>query len=210
MPMPDFPRLRVPSLHRFAEVRPSRSATAAGSSNAGRVVVLSLLACLLGGLSGCGTVDGASNKVVNALTPYRIDIVQGNVVTREQVAVLRPGMSRLQVRDLLGTPLLASMFHADRWDYVFTFVRQGQTPQSRKVAVFFKGDLLERFEADALPSEAEFVASLDANIKRKAVKLEASSDSLDKFVPAPKASPEPAPVLPPLPASYPPLEPAQR
>ena len=166
-------------------------------------------ACLA--LLACSAVDGSTNKVVNAFTPYRIDIVQGNVVTREQVAVLRPGMSRLQVRDVLGTPLLASMFHADRWDYVFTFVRQGQAPQSRKVAVFFKGEVLERFEADNLPSEAEFVASLDAGVKRKAALLEASSDKLDKF-PAPvKASaPEPAKPLPPLPTSYPPLEPSQR
>jgi len=172
-----------------------------------RLAVISGLCTLL---LACGSVDGSTNKVVNAFTPYRIDIVQGNVVTREQVAVLRPGMSRLQVRDVLGTPLLASMFHADRWDYVFTFVRQGQAPQSRKVAVFFKGDVLERFEADTLPSEAEFVASLDAGIKRKAALLEASPESLDKFAAPPKASAEPAKPLPPLPTTYPPLEPSQR
>jgi outer membrane protein assembly factor BamE len=172
---------------------------------------LSVLAGACAVLLACSAVDSTTNKVVNAFTPYRIDVVQGNVVTREQVAVLRPGMSRLQVRDVLGTPLLTSMFHADRWDYVFTFVRQGQAPQSRKVAVFFKGEVLERFEADTLPSEAEFVASLDAGIKRKAALLEASSDKLEKF-PAPvKAAPsESAKPLPPLPTTYPPLEPAQR
>lgn len=167
-----------------------------------------LCAALALALSACSTLDGATSKVGNAFTPYRIDIVQGNVVTREQVAVLRPGMSRLQIREVLGTPLLTSVFHADRWDYVFTFVRQGQPPQSRKVAVFFKGDVLERFEADPLPSEAEFVASLDTGVKRKAVPLLASPESLEKF-PAAKPAQASKP-LPPLPATYPPLEPPQR
>jgi outer membrane protein assembly factor BamE len=120
-------------------------------------------------------------------------------------------MSRIQVRDILGTPLLASVFHADRWDYVFTFRRQGSEPLSRRVTVFFKGDLLERFEADGnLPTESEFAASLEGNsAPAKAPVLEATPESLEKF-PAPvKAAEQPKP-LPPLPASYPPLEPAAR
>ena len=120
------------------------------------------------------------------------------------------GSNRQVVRDLLGTPLLQSVFHADRWDYVFTFKRRGEEPQLRKVTVFFKNDALDRFEADTLPTEADFVASLDSG--RKAVKvpvLEASEASLKQFPTAAKA-PEPATVrvLPPLPATYPPLEPA--
>jgi outer membrane protein assembly factor BamE len=51
--------------------------------------------------------------------------VQGNVVTSEQVARVKPGMTRAQVRDILGTPLLTDPFHADRWDYLFTIRRQG-------------------------------------------------------------------------------------
>ena len=88
-------------------------------------------------------------------------------------------MSRIQVRDILGTPLLTSLFHEQRWDYVFTFKRKGFEPQARKVTVFFKGDLLERFEADTLPTEAEFVASLDSGRSNGAVPvLEASEESL--------------------------------
>lgn len=161
------------------------------------------------GLAACGSFDGGSNRLVNALRPYRMDVVQGNVVTREQVALLQPGMSRLQVRDTLGTPLLASVFHGDRWDYVFTLKRQGVAPQSRKVTVFFKNNLLERFEADDLPSEAEFVATLDGGVKpAKVPVLEATPESLEKF-PLPAPLPEAKP-LPPLPVSYPPLEPAVR
>lgn len=141
------------------------------------------------------------------VSPYKIDVVQGNVVTREQLAVIKTGMPRAVVRDVLGTPLLASVFHADRWDYVFTLKRQGAEPQSRRVTVFFKNDLLERIEADELPSETEFVATLKPSPPNAAVPvLEASEESLRKFPPAsPVAKPLPA-VTPP--ASYPPLEPA--
>lgn len=142
------------------------------------------------------------------LQPYRVPVVQGNVVTREQVAVLRPGMSRIQVRDILGTPLLTSVFHADRWDYVFTLKRQGAEPQARRVTVFFKGEVLERFEADELPSETEFVSTLGSQEKPKVPVLEATPEKLQQFPPpAPPAAAQP---LPPLPASYPPLEPAAR
>ena len=128
---------------------------------------------------------------------------------REQAAAVKPGMSRVQVRDILGTPLLVSVFHSDRWDYVFTFKRQGLAPQARNVTVFFKGDALERIEADALPSEAEFVASLDSGRKSgKVPVLEMTEESM-KQLPAPTKIAEPKP-LPPLPASYPPLEPAVR
>jgi outer membrane protein assembly factor BamE len=138
-----------------------------------------------------------------------MDIVQGNFVSKEQATAIKPGMSRAQVRDILGTSLLTSVFHADRWDYVFTFKRQGLEPQARKVAVFFKGDVLERIEAEALPTEAEFVASLDSGRKSgKVPVLEMSEESL-KQLPAPVKAAEPKP-LPPLPASYPPLEPAGR
>ncbi len=164
------------------------------------------LACVC--LVGCGSLSGASDKVAGAVKPYKMDVIQGNVVTREQLAVLRPGMPRTQVRDVLGTPLLASVFHEDRWDYVFTLKRPGAEPQSRKVTVFFKDDLLERVEADELPSEAEFVATLKSKpVDGPLPALEASADRLQKFPVEPK--PAAPPVATPAPAvSYPPLEPA--
>lgn len=161
------------------------------------------------GLVACGSMNSASNRIAGVVTPYKIDIVQGNFVSREQAAAVKPGMSRTQVRDILGTPLLTSVFHADRWDYVFTFKRQGVEPQARKVTVFFKGDALERIDADALPTEAEFVASLDSGRQTgKVPVLEMTEESL-KRLPTPAIAPEPKP-LPPLPASYPPLEPVAR
>ena len=136
-------------------------------------------------LVACGSFDAASNRALTVVSPYRMDIVQGNFVSREQAAALRPGMSRVQVREVLGTPLLTSVFHADRWDYVFTFRRQGVEPQSRKLTVFFKGDLLERVESDALPSEVEFAAAVDTGRKNvKVPVLELSPEALERL-PAP-------------------------
>ena len=169
------------------------------------------LLVLLAGLAGCSSAP-SMRGVANMVTPYRIDIVQGNVVTREQAAALRPGMPREQVRDILGTPLLASVFHANRWDYVFTFRRQGEDVQRRKVAVFFRDNLLERVEADELPSEAEFVSSLDVKTQGgKPVPLQATEEQLKRF--REQNPPRPAPGAPAEPAaapatSYPPLEPA--
>ncbi|MDP3170817.1 MAG: outer membrane protein assembly factor BamE [Polaromonas sp.] len=158
--------------------------------------------------SGLG--DSKINPV-NWITPYKIEIVQGNFVSKEQVELLKPGMPRVQVRDVLGTPLLASVFHADRWDYVFTLKRQNTEPQALKLTVFFKNDVLERFEGDAMPSETEFVSRLDSRRKLgKVPVLELSEEQLQaaekkratsSVVPAAPATP----VGPPS-ASYPPLE----
>lgn len=170
---------------------------------------LTLLLLASVSLAACGNLNRASNSVAGLVTPYKIDIVQGNFVSKEQANALQTGMSRAQVRDILGTPLLTSLFHADRWDYIFTFKRQGVDPQARKVTVFFKGDLLERVEADPLPTENEFVASLDSGKKTGPIPLlEMSAESLKNLPPPAKTAP--AKPQPPLPSSYPPLEPAAR
>lgn len=159
--------------------------------------------------SGLKSATEAWGNVGDIVTPYRIDIIQGNFVSREQAAALNPGMPKTQVRDVLGTPLLMSVFHADRWDYVFSFRRPSQPVQQRRLTVFFKGDVLDRVEADDLPSEAEFVASLDTRKRAgKTPVLEASEESLKAFAERRKAAEAnalPAPV-PPI-SNYPPLEP---
>lgn len=168
----------------------------------GLLVVLSLGAC--SSLQSAGSsVAGMAQRV----QPYKIDIVQGNVVTREQLAVLRPGMPRAAVQDVLGTSLLASVFHANRWDYVFTLKRQGAESQSRRVTVFFNNDVVERIEADELPSEADFVATLKTTpIKGSLPAMTASEQDLEKFpAPADSATVAPAPATTPM--TYPPLEP---
>lgn len=165
-------------------------------------------ACAL--LAACGSFDFAPGRVLTSLTPYKVEVVQGNFVSREQVEALKPGMTRQQVKETLGTPLLASVFHADRWDYVFTLKRQGVDAQSRKLTVYFKGNVMERFEGDEMPSEAEFVATLDKHKTGKVPVLEASEDKLDKFPATPAAAAStPAAETPPQ-VNYPPLEPPAR
>ncbi len=160
--------------HRFTEA-PARPFSG--------LAVISCLALAIG-LSGCSSTSTSSLNTsninpVNWITPYRIDIIQGNFISKEQVAVLKTGMTRTQVRDTLGTPLVSSLFHQDRWDYVFTLKRQGVQPQSFKYTVYFKGDALERFEGDAMPSEAEFIATLASARKfGKPPTLEATEEQL--------------------------------
>jgi outer membrane protein assembly factor BamE len=176
-------------------------------------MVLLGLACA--GLGACAGVGGAGRNFANAITPYKPEVVQGNFVSKEQVEALRVGMSRVQVIEVLGNPLLTSVFHADRWEYVFTIRRQGVDAQSRKLTVFFKGEDLEKFEGDPMPSEVEFVATIDTQRKfGKAPNLEATEEQLNKAQSnsSNNASTTSAPALPSAaaPASYPPLEPATR
>jgi outer membrane protein assembly factor BamE len=166
------------------------------------------LALLASVLAGCGGLQVTEN-FLGAITPYRVEVVQGNVITSEQVALAKPGQTRAQVRDVLGSPLLADPFHADRWDYVFTIRRQGADPQLRRVVVRFKADVLDTIEGAAdLPSEHDFVTSIDTfKTARNAPPLVLSEEEI-KALPAPvrPAPPEPPP---PVPArTYPPLEPS--
>jgi outer membrane protein assembly factor BamE len=167
------------------------------------------LALLLGSLAACSSTS-SSKSWVDVVSPYRFDRVQGNVVTREQANALKTGMPRALVKDILGTPLLTSVFHANRWDYVFTFSRQGAASQSRHVTVFFAGDTLERYEADDLPSEAEFVATLKSMpTEGKLPPMDASAESLQKF-PPPAVKPAVATPAAKAPTDYPPLEPVSK
>ena len=170
-------------------------------------VALTLMICAsMIALAGCSSVQGASDRIAGIVKPYRVDVVQGNFVSSEQVAALQPGMGRQQVREILGTPLVSSLFHADRWEYVFTLKRPGEPLQTRKLTVFFKGDLMDRAEGDDMTSETEFVASLgkrSGSVKVPA--LEATPEQLAKF-PAPAQSAAAPAALEPAPTSYPPLE----
>ncbi len=118
---------------------------------------------------------------------YKIDIQQGNVLSQEMVAQLKPGQTRDQVRFLLGTPLITDMFHQQRWDYVYSY-KHGSTGQveSRKFSVFFGADgRLERVGGDVEVAE---VADLTTPVaKSQLVDLgELSGDAADKPLPPPE------------------------
>ncbi|MDR2637878.1 MAG: outer membrane protein assembly factor BamE [Zoogloeaceae bacterium] len=115
-----------------------------------------------------GALLAACSYMPRIVTEYRIDVQQGNVLTQEMVSQLRPGLTREQVRFILGTPMLADTFHADRWDYLFR-LEKGKTGEvtMRSLAVYFNADgLLERIEGDV---ETGSVAELTETVARTQV-----------------------------------------
>lgn len=163
-----------------------------------------LIALSVAALSGCGGLQ-RTDSFMGVITPYRIDIVQGNVVTQEQAALLKPGLTRLQVRDVLGTPLLTDPFHADRWDYIFSLRRPGAPLQRRSVIVHFANDVVASVDAPDLPSEREFVASISRFKDIRTPKLELTEDERAALpVPVQRSVPAVEPVGPLR--DYPPLD----
>ena len=182
-------------------------------------VRMAALLALGASVAACGSFNNASRKFADSITPYKVEVVQGNVIAKEQVEALQKGMSRQQVKDLLGTPLLSSVFHANRWDYVFTIKRKGVPEQERRFTVYFDDTGLERYEGDEMPSEQEFVASVTTSIKNpKVPRLEATPEELAKHQKDNTAKQEEAAKVQDAerastataPTSYPPLESPQR
>lgn len=165
---------------------------------------LILLLCAVLPLAGCESLQ-RTDSLFGFITPYRIDIVQGNAVTKEQAALIKPGLTRLQVKDVLGTPLVADPFHAARWDYIFTLRRPGAEPQRRSVVVLFDGDAVKSIDAPELPSERDFVASISRFKDLRAPKLELSEQERAALpLPVKREAPAAEPMGPVR--EYPPLE----
>src|ERR1700720_655679 len=106
-----------------------------------RPASMRLLAPLLASLavSGCGLI-------------YSIDVQQGNYVTQDVVAKLKKGMTKAEVKQLLGTPLLIDAFHANRWDYYFSNVQRGKAQDRTRFSVFFEEDKLVSMTGDVRPA----------------------------------------------------------
>jgi outer membrane protein assembly factor BamE len=162
-------------------------------------------------LAGCSSWPASGDDLFGFISPYRVDIQQGNVVTQEQLARVKPGMSRLQVRDALGSPLLTDAFHPDRWDYIFTLRQGGTVVQRRNVVLVFNGDVLKAIEAPELPTEREFIESIARSGRVvAAADLELTPEQLKNLpIPARTVPPPPADTITPVtPRNYPPLEPS--
>lgn len=176
-----------------------------------RRVFLALAPVVL--LTACGSTGNVSlskpETLFGLMEPYRVDVVQGNVVTQEVMALIQPGLGRAQVREILGTPLLADPFHANRWDYVFTIRRQGVPDQKRSITVFFENEVVARFDTAVLPSENEFVASIAKPLDRKDPKANLTPEQIAKL---PEPTQMPAGTQTPAGAvrTYPPLESGSR
>lgn len=122
---------------------------------------------LLPALAACSSLSKPSMPSMpdfsSWVTPYRIDVRQGNYVSQEMVSQLKPGMSKDQVRFALGTPLLKDMFHEDRWDYVYLFQPGKGKIEERKISVFFdaQGRLLH-LGGDVVPAGSKPAESAPA------------------------------------------------
>ncbi len=106
-------------------------------------ILITLIAGLSFSIAGCS----------NFSLVHRPEIQQGNIITPEMVTELKTGMSKRQVRFLLGTPLLMDVFHQDRWDYPFTMKRRNEAIQITHFSLFFEGDTLISYHGDIEPAE---------------------------------------------------------
>ena len=107
-------------------------------------VVLALLCAAF--LAGCGLPRALG------IAPYKIEIQQGNFVSQEMVSQLKDGMSKDQVRQIMGTPLLVDIFHAERWDYIYSRTTTEGKREKRRLAIFFEDGKLARVDGDAAPA----------------------------------------------------------
>jgi outer membrane protein assembly factor BamE len=101
------------------------------------------------------------------LRPYRPDIQQGNFISREMVSQLKEGMTRDQVRFVLGTPLLTDVFHSDRWDYPFRMAKGNGEMTTSRVTLTFVDDKLTRIVGGDLPTEAEYLSRISGEPPKK-------------------------------------------
>lgn len=106
-------------------------------------------------LSACSTVP----RIVHE---YKIDIQQGNVLTQDMVAQLKPGLTKDQVRFVLGTPVLMDMFHANRWDYLYRYQKGSNGDvEMRKFSTFFDANgKLVRVSGDVTAADASDAAAV--------------------------------------------------
>ena len=122
------------------------------------------LLALLPVLTACGSLPDIN---VDALVnPWKIDVRQGNFVSQQMVAQLKPGQTRDQVRFILGSPLVADVFHADRWDYVYRFTSGSGAILDRRLTVFFQDNKLSRVAGDVVAAMATTGGETDAPVTR--------------------------------------------
>ncbi|TAK84589.1 MAG: outer membrane protein assembly factor BamE [Betaproteobacteria bacterium] len=103
---------------------------------------------------GLALAGGCAVPRIPGITPYKMEIQQGNFVSQEMVSKLKPGMTKEQVRFVLGTPLITDIFHGNRWDYVYWHEDQAGNREQRKLAVFFDNGKLARLDGDVVPAKA--------------------------------------------------------
>tara|TARA_Y100001936_G_scaffold146000_2_gene142373 strand:+ start:13552 stop:14094 length:543 start_codon:yes stop_codon:yes gene_type:complete len=134
-----------------------------------RVKKLILLVLLF--ITGCSFLPSVPSVL------YKIDVQQGNVITQEMVDKLKLGMTRSQVRFVLGSALIDDIFHDDRWDYVYRLEQDGILVDEYKLTVFFENDKLIRTTGD-------FVSPITSISSKRSISEEKSSESIPDLAPS--------------------------
>ncbi len=80
------------------------------------------------------------------LKPHKLEIRQGNWVTPEMRTHLQVGMNKIQVKALLGTPLISDPFHSQRWDYLYQLRQEGILVENKRLTVYFDSEKVQRIE----------------------------------------------------------------
>jgi len=138
------------------------------------IFILAALLCV-----SCGTQ-------LPSIKPYKLDIQQGNVVTSKMLLQLRPGMTKSQVRFIMGTPLVQDSFHGNRWDYVYQMRENGKIKEQRRVILDFENELLKSVRGDVVPAGSELAKETEAPVVSGTrvvppVKAEKEKSLLDKL-----------------------------
>jgi len=131
-------------------------------------------------LGGCQTVSEYIPQV-DSLAVYKIDVNQGNYLSQDMVDKLKVGMTKPQVKVVLGTPLVTSAFRDNRWDYVYEFARQGRVREHRQFTVYFDQDKLARWEGDQMPESVVELNRLASDKALKSVPTDKDKTWLDRI-----------------------------
>ena len=109
-----------------------------------KLIVVSIL------LASCSEMSAPK---ISSLSPHKIEISQGNMITPEMREKLKVGMTRLQVRAVLGTPLVSDPFHANQWDYVYRFEKGGKLVEQQRLKLHFADDRLTHIDDSGMPAQ---------------------------------------------------------
>jgi outer membrane protein assembly factor BamE len=124
----------------------------------GRVRAPLLAVAAVLALGGCAAMTAPFDTwmpYVSQFGVYKIDINQGNYISQDMVDKLKEGQTKQQVRLVLGTPLIASVFRENRWDYLYEFRKNGRVQTHRQFTVYFADDKLARWEGDEMPKSVQ-------------------------------------------------------
>jgi len=137
-------------------MKPKAPPVFSGSLKLARTSLLVVVAALA--VAGCSTVTGTFDTwmpYISQFGVYKLDVNQGNFLSQDMVDKLKEGQSKQQVRLVLGTPLITSVFRDNRWDYQYEYWKNGRLQTRRQFSVYFQDEKLARWEGDEMPKSAQ-------------------------------------------------------